>query len=88
MITIRLSLVAGILALGITGAVAAGERTEPRSQGDMRVGDVVPQRVSVWFPPAETARGAARGQAAYGILIVGDTVFVVDETRRIVEVKR
>lgn len=87
MMTTRFFLIAGCLALGVTAA-AASERTDPRPQGELRVGDVVPQRISVWFPPANTAARGARGEGAYGVVIVGDTVFVVDETRRIVEVKR
>jgi ABC-type sugar transport system substrate-binding protein len=88
MTKIRFSLIAAWLALGVTAAAAANERTDPRPQGDLKVGDVVPQRINVWFPPGQpTARGA-RGESAYGVVIVGDTVFVVDETRRIVEVKR
>ena len=63
-------------------------RADPRPQGDLRVGDVMPQRISVWFPPANTAARGAPIEGAYGVVIVGDTVFVVDQTRRIVEVKR
>lgn len=88
MIPIRSLLMAGCLALAVGAAAAANERNDPRPQGDLKVGDVVPQRISVWFPPGQpTARGT-RGESAYGVVIVGDTVFVVDETRRIVEVKR
>jgi ABC-type sugar transport system substrate-binding protein len=88
MMKTRVSLIAGCLALGVTAAAAANERTDPRPQGDLRVGDVMPQRISVWFPPANTAARGAPIEGAYGVVIVGDTVFVVDQTRRIVEVKR
>ena len=87
MMSIRLSLLAGVIALGASAAHAAGERPEARPQGELRVGDTVPQRMSVWFPQGEPGRGG-RGGGSFGVVIVGDTVLVVDEQRRVVEVKR
>lgn len=86
MMSIRLTLLAGVLALGAPAAHAAGERPDPRPQGELRVGDTIPQRMSVWFPQGEPGRGGRGG--SFGVVIVGDTVLVVDEQRRVVEVKR